>query len=54
MTPLQKMTIAQLESKAAEYVEKYDDRFKKVARNAFMEAVSWAIQVANGEIKVKD
>ena len=22
--------------------------------NAFIEAVSWAIQVANGEIKVKD
>lgn len=48
------MTIAQLESKAAEYIEKYDDRFKKVARNAFIEVVSWAIQVANGEIKVKD
>lgn len=47
------MTIAQLESKAAEYIEKYDDRFKKVARNAFIEAVSWAIQVANGELRLR-
>lgn len=34
MTPLQNMTIAQLESKAAEYVEKYDDRFKHLRRRS--------------------
>ena len=48
MTPLQNMTIEQLQNAANEYAEKYDERFQKVARNAFMEAVSWAIQVANG------
>ena len=53
MTPLQNMTIDQLQKAAEEYADKYDDRFQKVARNAFIEAVSWAIQVANREIQLR-
>lgn len=33
------MTIEQLEIAAQKYSEKYDDRFKKVAKNAFMEGM---------------
>ena len=53
MTPLQNMTIDQLQKAAEEYADKYDDGFQKVARNSFIEAVSWAIQVANREIQLR-
>ena len=48
MTPLQNLTIAQLQKKAEERM------YQKVVRHVFIEAVSWAIKVANGEIKVED
>ena len=47
------MTVEQLEKAADDYAEKYDERFQKVARNAFMEAVSWAIQVANRDVQLR-
>ena len=53
MTPLQNMTVEQLEKAADDYAEKYDERFQKVARNAFMEAVSWAIQFANRDVQLR-
>ena len=53
MTPLQSMTVEQLKKAADDYAEKYDERFQKVARNSFIEAVSWAIQVANREIQLR-
>lgn len=48
------MTIIQLEKAAKKFSEPYDTMFKKVAKSVFIEAVSWAIQVANGEVKVED
>lgn len=47
------MKIDQLQKAAEEYADKYDDRFKKVARNSFIDAVCWAIQVANREIQLR-
>lgn len=54
MTPLQNITADQLSKKAERFSEPYDTMFKKVAKSVFIEAVSWAIQVANGEVKVED
>lgn len=47
---MQNLTIAQLQKKA----EEYERMYQKVVRHVFIEAVSWAIKVANGEIKVED
>lgn len=54
MTPLQNLTIAQLQKEAEEFKQPYERMYQKVVRHVFIEAVSWAIKVANGEIKVKD
>ena len=54
MTPLQNITIKQLEKKAEEFKQPYERMYQKVVKHVFIEAVSWAIQVANGEVKVED
>ena len=54
MTPLQNITIEQLSKKAEKFAEPYEPMFREVAKSVFIEAVSWAIQVANGEIKVEE
>ena len=54
MTPLQNLTIAQLQKKAEEFKQPYERMYQKVVRQVFIEAVIWAIKVADGEIKVED
>ena len=54
MTPLQNITIKQLEKKAEEFKQPYERMYQKVVKHVFIDAVSWAIQVANGEVKVED
>lgn len=54
MTPLQNLTIAQLQKKADEFKQSYGRMYQKVVRHVFIEAVTWAILVAKGEIKVED
>lgn len=54
MTPLQNLTIAQLQKKAEEFKQPYERMYQHLVRHVFIEAVSWAIKVANGEIKVED
>lgn len=47
------MTLDQLYEAADQYADKYDDRFQKIARQAFIEAVAWAAEVDAGSIKVE-
>ena len=44
-TPLLNLTIEQLDTAARDYAEKYDDRFKKIAKNAFMEGLIYAQKI---------
>ena len=54
MTPLQNITIAQLQKKAEEFKQPYERMYQNVVKYVFIEAVTWAIKVANGEVKVED
>ena len=54
MTPLHNLTIAQLQKKAEAFKQPYERMYQKVVKHVFIEAVSWAIKVAKGEIKVED
>lgn len=49
-TPLHNLTVEQLEKAADEYCEKYVPMYRKVVRNAFMEAVLWAQKVNDKKI----
>lgn len=52
MTPLQNITIKQLEKKAEEFKQPYERMYQKVVKHVFIEAVSWAIQVAKDKGKM--
>lgn len=45
---MQNLTIDQLQKKAEEFKQPYERMYQKVVRHVFIEAVSWAIKVANG------
>lgn len=47
---MQNLTIAQLQKKAEEFKQPYERMYQKVVRHVFIEAVSWAIKVANAFI----
>lgn len=51
MTPLLNITIAQLEKAAEEYAQKYDERFKKIAKNAYMEGMIDAQRIDRKEVR---
>ena len=51
-TPLDNLTVEQLEKAADEYCEKYVPMFQKVARNSFIDAALWAQKVNNKKIQL--
>lgn len=44
-TPILDLTVEQLNAAADTYAEQYDDRFKKIAKNAFMEGLIYAQKI---------
>ena len=52
ITPLQNLTIEQLQKAADNFAEKYVPMYQKVARAAFMEAVLWAQKVNDKKIEL--
>lgn len=52
ITPLQNITIDQIEKAADEYCERYAPQLQTTVFHAFVDAVIWAIKVDEGKIKL--